>query len=162
MLENISGSSIKAQFKSNNKLRIITYAVGGLVIVSVGYFLYTIFIWNPSNEKSKAAYFEKPILVASNCLMGTRVTQYGIGLAVAADDSQAIHQGLIALLQIKNLAANFAAYRQDFNQHALQHKLVGFVRACLVDWPPTRSSLATPPSATITPSSAQPPLERTY
>ena len=58
MLENISGSSIKAQFKSNNKLRIITYVVGGLVIVSVGYFLYTIFIWNPSNEKSKAAYFE--------------------------------------------------------------------------------------------------------
>jgi tetratricopeptide (TPR) repeat protein len=58
MLENISGSSIKAQFKSNNKLRIITYVVGGLVLATVVYFLYTIFIWNPSNEKSKAAYFE--------------------------------------------------------------------------------------------------------
>jgi tetratricopeptide (TPR) repeat protein len=58
MLENISGSSIKAQFKSNNKLRIITYIVGGLVLATVVYFLYTIFIWNPSNEKSKAAYFE--------------------------------------------------------------------------------------------------------
>jgi predicted negative regulator of RcsB-dependent stress response len=58
MLENISGSSIKEQFKSNSKLRIVTYFVGGLVIIALGYFLYQQFIWNPSNEKSKAAYFE--------------------------------------------------------------------------------------------------------
>lgn len=133
-------------------------------VISVADVIFAVYkdFYRSSNMLSKAAYFEKPILVASNCLMGTRVTQYGIGLAVAADDSQAIHQGLVDLVQLKNLAANFAAYRQDFNQHALQHKLVGFVRACLVDWPPTRSSLATPPSAAITPSSAQPPLERTH
>ncbi len=58
MLENISGSSIKEQFKSNDKLRLITYAVGGVVVLVVGYFLYSIFIGGPANEKSKAAYFE--------------------------------------------------------------------------------------------------------
>jgi hypothetical protein len=133
-------------------------------VISVADVIFAVYkdFYRSSNMLSKAAYFEKPILVASNCVMGTRVTQYGIGLAVAADDSAAIHQGLVALLQLKNLAANFAAYRQDFNQYALQHKLVGFVGACLVDWPPTRSSLATPPSAAITVSSAQPPLERTH
>ena len=57
MLENISGSSIKAQFKSNNKLRIITYAVGGLVVLSVGYFLYTIFIWKKLDNKETLISF---------------------------------------------------------------------------------------------------------
>lgn len=58
MLENISRSNLKEQFQSNNKLRMITYVVGGLVILVLGYFLYKQFIWNPSNEKSKASYFE--------------------------------------------------------------------------------------------------------
>jgi tetratricopeptide (TPR) repeat protein len=58
MLENISGSSLKEQFKSNDKLRMITYVVGGLVVIILGYFLYKQFIWGPNNEKSKAAYFE--------------------------------------------------------------------------------------------------------
>ena len=58
MLENISGSSIKEQFKSNDKLRTITYTVGGIVVLVVGYFVYSIFIGGPANEKSKASYFE--------------------------------------------------------------------------------------------------------
>ena len=58
MLENISGSSLKEQFKTNDKLRLTTYAVGGIVVITLGYFLYKQFIWGPSNEKSKAAYFE--------------------------------------------------------------------------------------------------------
>lgn len=57
MLENLSGSNLKEQFKSNEKLRLVTYIVGGLVVVTLGYFLYKQFIWKPANEKSKAAYF---------------------------------------------------------------------------------------------------------
>ena len=40
MLENISGSSLKEEFKSNNKLRLITYSIGGAVVLVLGYFLY--------------------------------------------------------------------------------------------------------------------------
>jgi len=58
MLENISGSSLKEEFKSNEKLRLVTYIVGGLVVLTTGYFVYKQFIWGPANEKSKAAYFE--------------------------------------------------------------------------------------------------------
>ena len=58
MLENISGSNLKDQFKSNDKLRIITYTVGGVVVLILAYFLYKQFIWKPANEKSKEAYFE--------------------------------------------------------------------------------------------------------
>lgn len=58
MLENISGSNLKEQFKSNDKLRIITYTVGGVVVLVLGYFLYKQFIYKPADEKSKAAYFE--------------------------------------------------------------------------------------------------------
>ena len=58
MLENISGSSLKEEFKSNNKLRLITYSIGGAVVLVLGYFLYKQFIFAPANEKSKASYFE--------------------------------------------------------------------------------------------------------
>lgn len=58
MLENISGVNLKEQFKSNEKLRITTYVVGGIVVLTLVYFLYKQFIWGPANEKSKAAYFE--------------------------------------------------------------------------------------------------------
>jgi hypothetical protein len=88
--------------------------------------------YRSSNMLSKAAYFEKPILVADQCLMGERVARYGIGLAVEPNDSDAIHQALVATSQLQNLSAQFAAYRQDFNQQALQNRLIGFVQACLL------------------------------
>ena len=58
MLENISGSSLKEQFKTNDKLRLTTYVVGGIVVITLGYFLYKQFIWGPSNVKSQSAYYE--------------------------------------------------------------------------------------------------------
>ena len=118
--------------------------------------------YRSSNMLSKAAYFEKPILVASNCLMGARVTKYGIGLAVAHNDGQAIYQGLIDLLQLQSLATHFATYRQDFNQQALQNKLIGFVRTCLEQWPSTTAASAISGSAATAPSSVKPPFERTH
>ena len=53
MLEDISGEQIKEQFKSNNKVRLISMIVGGLIIIVLGFFLYRQFMWKPANEKSK-------------------------------------------------------------------------------------------------------------
>lgn len=102
-------------------------------IISVADFIFAVYtkFYRSSNMLSKAAYFEKPILVANQCLMGDRVTKYGIGLAVPADDTQAIHQGLIDLAELQNLCAGFSVYRQDFNQDVLQKRLICFVEGCL-------------------------------
>ena len=58
MSDNLSENSIKEQFKSNTKLKYTTYFVGGLAVLSIVYFSYKQFIFTPSNEKSKEAYFE--------------------------------------------------------------------------------------------------------
>jgi tetratricopeptide (TPR) repeat protein len=57
MLENLSDINLKEQFKSNTKLRLTTFIVGGLAVLVLGYFLYIQFIWKSSNEKSKGAYY---------------------------------------------------------------------------------------------------------
>jgi len=84
-----------------------------------------------SNMLSKAAVFEKPILVTEHTLMAKRVTQYGIGLAVSQDDTQNILEGLYALENINNLKEKFSSYRDDFNEQALQLKLTKFIHTCL-------------------------------
>ena len=76
-----------------------------------------------SNMLSKAAYFEKPLLVAAGQLMGKRVEHYKIGLAVAQDSASSMYQGLLALDGIENIKDNFGLYRQDFNEAAMQAKL---------------------------------------
>jgi tetratricopeptide (TPR) repeat protein len=58
MSENLSETNIKEQFKSNTKLRYTTYIIGGLALITIAYFSYKQFVYNPSNEKSKGAYFE--------------------------------------------------------------------------------------------------------
>lgn len=57
MLENLSGQDIKTQFKQNKTLRMMTFGIGAVVILVLGYFLYKQFIWLPENEKSKDAYY---------------------------------------------------------------------------------------------------------
>lgn len=57
MLEDISGEQIKNQFKTNKKLRLITIAVGGIVVIGLGYFAYRQFIYGPANEKSMDNYW---------------------------------------------------------------------------------------------------------
>lgn len=57
MLEDITGEEIKNQFKNNSKLRMTTFIVGGLVVLTLGYFSYRQFVWEPSNEKSKDNYY---------------------------------------------------------------------------------------------------------
>ncbi len=57
MLDNFSFEDFKRQLKENDKLRFTTYALGALIVLSLGYFTYRQFIWGPSNEKSKDAYW---------------------------------------------------------------------------------------------------------
>lgn len=83
-----------------------------------------------SNMLSKAANFEKPILVADDHLMGERVRHYRIGLAVPARDSDAIHAGLLALEDITDIKDNFSRYREDFSQARMQASLSSFIVAC--------------------------------
>ncbi len=57
MLENLSFQELKGKFESSRNLRIATYAVSGVLVLVIGYFAYLQFIWKPSNEKSKDAYW---------------------------------------------------------------------------------------------------------
>jgi tetratricopeptide (TPR) repeat protein len=57
MLDNFSFEDFKRQLKENDKLRLTTYGLGALIVLSLGYFTYRQFIWGPSNEKSKDAYW---------------------------------------------------------------------------------------------------------
>jgi hypothetical protein len=84
-----------------------------------------------SNMLSKSAYFEKPILVAKNCLMGQRVSHYKIGLTVDANETSSIYRGLISIAGIGDIKDNFAGYRNDFNEIAVQNKLSTFIYASL-------------------------------
>ncbi|MGJ8661891.1 MAG: tetratricopeptide repeat protein [Bacteroidota bacterium] len=52
MLENLSPDNLKNEFKSNSKVRILTYAVGGILVLALGYFAYHQFMWKPANVKS--------------------------------------------------------------------------------------------------------------
>ena len=83
-----------------------------------------------SNMLSKAATFEKPILVADDHLMGARVRSYRIGLAVPPHDSAAVHAGLLALEDIADIKDNFRRYRDDFSEASMQASLSSFIVAC--------------------------------
>lgn len=87
--------------------------------------------YRSSNMLSKAAYFEKPLLVADNCLMGDRVSKYGIGVALPFNQSDRIRAALTVVLGIENLASKFAAYREDFSANIFCKHLNEFARACL-------------------------------
>jgi len=91
--------------------------------------------YRSSNMLSKAAYFEKPILVSAGCLMGERVARYGIGLAVASTSAPEILAGLDATLHIDDLKSKFAAYRAVFNRGEFDRSLMSFATRCLQQSP---------------------------
>jgi glycosyltransferase involved in cell wall biosynthesis len=84
-----------------------------------------------SNMLTKAAYFEKPILVSTEGVMGKRVNQYKIGLCVNPDVTQEIVKGLDTIEKIANLQENFRLYRNDFSLEVVQAKLVRFIELSL-------------------------------
>lgn len=84
-----------------------------------------------SNMLSKAAYFEKPILVSEAYLMGERVKRYKIGCAVKEDDVESVRQGLAGLETTPDFGAHFDAYRRDFNLESAAQRLSRFIQAGL-------------------------------
>ena len=57
MLENFSIQDLKDKINSNKNVKIATYAVGGLLLLVIGFLAYRQFIWKPANEKSNDAYW---------------------------------------------------------------------------------------------------------
>ena len=97
-----------------------------------------------SNMLGKAATFEKPIVVATGYLMGSRVEQYQIGLAVPEDDSAQTLKALSALAATSEnrrvcCAEHFAAYRRDFSHDALQKRFITFLETATYPTPLARS-----------------------
>jgi hypothetical protein len=80
-----------------------------------------------SNMPGKAAAFNKPILVASGHLMGSRVEQYMIGRSVSEDSPQLMLEQLEALVQSPPSLEAYAAYRRDFSHAALCHNFFEFL-----------------------------------
>ena len=57
MLENFSFQELKRQFESNKNARLVTYIVGGIFVLLIGFLVYRQFIYKPANEKSKDSYW---------------------------------------------------------------------------------------------------------
>jgi hypothetical protein len=91
--------------------------------------------YRSSNMLSKAAYFEKPILVSAGCLMGERVAKYGIGLTVTSTSASEILTCLDTALHIDDLKSKFAAYRAVFNRGEFDRSLMSFATRCLQQSP---------------------------
>lgn len=70
-----------------------------------------------SNLLTKAAAFGKPILVSEGECMGKRVTDYGTGAVVPAEDAEACRQAII------NLCLQGAPNPQNFAKYAAGHSL---------------------------------------
>ena len=55
MFENLSGESLKEEFKNNKTARTVTFAIAGVLVLVLGYLVYINLIWGPGNEDSKEA-----------------------------------------------------------------------------------------------------------
>jgi hypothetical protein len=86
-----------------------------------------------SNMLSKAAEFEKPIIVSDDCLMGERVRRYGIGQVVQQDDVVEMYKALQRCRHLPPKKTDYAAFRTDFSEDAMQRSLTQFMRACLAE-----------------------------
>ncbi len=61
-----SFNDIKRQFKENKKLRLITFAVIGLIVGILGYILYKQFVYAPANQKANEGYYRGLNLAAKD------------------------------------------------------------------------------------------------
>jgi TolA-binding protein len=57
MIEQFSFEELKNKFNTNNKFKLGTYLVAGIIGVVVLYFSYRQFIWGPANEKSNDGWW---------------------------------------------------------------------------------------------------------
>lgn len=61
-----SFNDIKRQFKENTRLRMITFAVVGLIVGILGYILYKQFVYAPNNQKANEGYYRGLNLAAKD------------------------------------------------------------------------------------------------
>lgn len=61
-----SFNDIKRQFKDNKRLRMITFAVTGLIVGILGYILYKQFVYAPANQKANEGYYRGLNLAAKD------------------------------------------------------------------------------------------------
>ena len=65
-MDNLSFEEIKSKFNSNKKFKITSYALGGIILLGLLYFLYRQFIWMPSNEKSNDSWWSGMNFIAKD------------------------------------------------------------------------------------------------
>lgn len=80
-----------------------------------------------SNSLTKAANFEKPLLVSNQYLMGERVELYKIGATVRYGDIDGILAALEMLRDRPRSEFGFAAYRRDHSLEVLKQGLADLV-----------------------------------
>jgi hypothetical protein len=76
-----------------------------------------------SNTLTKAATFEKPVIVSDESVMGERVRSYRLGEVTRNGDVEAIVSCLERLCSQSKSEFGFAAYRRDHSEEALQRDL---------------------------------------
>lgn len=98
-------------------------------IISVSDIVFAVYkdFKNSSNMITKAAFFHKPIIVSDRYLMGRRVQDFGIGVAVPEDDIQMIISGLEGLASENIPSANFDVYNSAFNQEVFGDEFLKFM-----------------------------------
>ena len=76
-----------------------------------------------SNTLTKAAVFEKPVVVSDQYLVGERVRKFRLGAAVESGDIKSILAGLESVRLRPKAEFGFAAFRQDHSIEALKSAL---------------------------------------
>jgi hypothetical protein len=80
-----------------------------------------------SNTLTKAAMFNKPVMVSDRYLMGERVRRYRTGATVASGTTEEIIAALETLRRTDRSEFGFAAYREDHSVEALKKQLAGLL-----------------------------------
>ena len=82
---------------------------------------------NSSNMITKSATFHKPIMVSNQFLMGQRVKQFDIGVAVPENSLQALLDVLEDLDSKTYLPSHFSGYNKAFSIEALKNQFLEFI-----------------------------------
>lgn len=83
-----------------------------------------------SNMLSKAATFEKPVVVPRGTYIGEEVVRYGIGVAVALSDAEQAAESMSLLVRQPPIASAFAKYRSEIKTEGIVDCLEPLL------WPP--------------------------
>lgn len=94
-------------------------------VIAASDVIYSVYrdFYNSANILTKASFFEKPIIVSDEYLMGERVKHYRTGLAVPPGDIAAAHAALEQLSGRPTSDFGFAEYSRDHSIQALEDVL---------------------------------------